>query len=340
MAIKATVVAVGGAGINILKLVLTSLYGSGDKLSFGVADTKFKAIDITKSNLSGIDKYLKPDDVFIIPNEDGSGKSQADAMKASKQYVNDIIKSIDGDMIIFIFGASGGAGGGIALQLINEAISREKQKVNTSIVSYVIGSTISEKETMNFKTTLTTLAAISNKHRSPVVAAVYQNTVEMNRDEVNLVVESDVRSMLMFASGENSELDSSDISKLFNYQRVTSNTPQLTFMYTHRGAHDSIPHYSNIVCVGALMVKTSDQVLSVNQAFSSVGYIPDELIQISETSKTVLPETNFIFTNCNVGPVIAMINERIKEFSDQVESFNMAPKIELPEGDDVFSLLS
>jgi hypothetical protein len=330
---KTTIVGIGGTGINNLVKILRTLYSTGEKLPFGFPEITAKAIDITSSNLSGVSEYISENNITVIPNVDGSGKVQGDAAKAVVQYLDAIVKGIDGELIILIFGASGGAGAGLGIPILGELMSRSQFKTNTAIITYVVGSTVSEIEASNCKNTLMLLEGLSGKYKMPVITAFYENTKEVSRDDVDNRINDDVRSLLTLCSGVNGEADGADIVNFCRYDRVKLPKPllpRMTFMYTHRGSHENIPAYTDVYGVVSLLQSTSDPVLSIKQSYSSVGYLPPELVSISEAAGKGIPEINIILTNCYQAHTLIHLNEYLNEFTEQTDRMNTMPKIEAP----------
>lgn len=97
---KLTIYGCGGAGVNA-----TLNFDSG-KVEPGQAEIKCGYVDTSRSNLRA---GISEDQVYILPNVDGSGKVRAENHVEIANTIKQILVQIEpGDFNVCVFSASGG----------------------------------------------------------------------------------------------------------------------------------------------------------------------------------------------------------------------------------------
>lgn len=90
----------GGCGINA-----TSYFNDAAEEA-NCAEVKTTYVDASRSNMK---EEFKDEDVFILPNVDGSGKVRSENHKEIANVVKQVLHQMEpGDMNVVVFSASGG----------------------------------------------------------------------------------------------------------------------------------------------------------------------------------------------------------------------------------------
>lgn len=225
-----SIYACGGAACNIA-VQLEQTLGSDVRAGFAVADIVY--IDTSKSNLAGVSKDAK---TYLFEGLDGSGKIRRENYTLISESIFDILlKHPPENISIVISSLAGGSGSTIAPALVSELLSREKL-----VVAIGITSTDSRIEIDNCIKTLKSYEAIANLRKLPVVMLSYNNCKETPRGTVNEAVVADTVRLSALFSGQNSELDSSDLRNWLQYTRVIDRVePKLVSMKFADQAFDS-----------------------------------------------------------------------------------------------------
>lgn len=216
---KINIYACGGAGINVAKF-FESHRGRKEP---GLASIDPIYID---TSLSNIDPILSEESTYIIEGLDGSGKIRSENYSVISESVLDILlKHPVGDLNIVLSSGSGGSGSVIAPSLVSELLNRDKPTL-----VFIIGSSDSGIELNNTVRTLKSYEAIAKLRTAPVVAMYFENSEKTSRKIVNLDAQKALAILAVFFSGENTELDSSDVKNWLKYTKVTSFQPHLSMM--------------------------------------------------------------------------------------------------------------
>ena len=216
----------GGGGINIVKR-----YAGPLKSTTGVADIKTTYIDTSRSNL---DDDPDHQNIFVLPELDGSGKVRRENHEAIAQQVPRILKDFSpADLNLVIFTASGGTGSVAGPLIISELIER-----NQNVVAIVIGSDESVITGMNTFNTLKSLDHISRTKGTPVVMHYTQNDRSLKRSDVDKQVMFVISSLAVLASRQNKGLDTKDVANWVNFTRTTSVPSQLALLKVYGDAKE------------------------------------------------------------------------------------------------------
>ncbi len=253
----------GGAGCNIVSNFLKQM----TKESTGMTLFGCVYIDTSRSNLN---PDIPLSDTYLVDNLDGSGKLRASNYQALSDCSRDILlKHKPADINIVIGSASGGTGSVISPILVSQLLDRGED-----VIVIAIGSTSSRIETENTLKTLKSYEMISQKRETPVIMAYRENSQKKPRADVDGEVEMLIATLAVMFSGNNRELDSSDLSNFLNYQKVTNFKPKLSHLDIFSG-NVTLTKGQALVSLVTLMDSTSDAESGVLTDYQAVGFIPE-----------------------------------------------------------------
>ena len=265
----------GGAGINIGKVFLKY---NGEP-SPGVAVVEPHYIDTSRSNLTS---DLPDECVYTIDGLDGSGKVRAENHIEIAEHVKSILQQFEPkDISVVVSSAGGGSGSVIAPSLVSELLAQGKP-----VIVMLVGSTATRIELENTMKTIKSYEAISHKRGTPVVAMYAVNPEDSSKNSRTKVNEQIHRGIFLLAtlfSGQNSELDTADLSNWLNYNKVTSHEPHLVSLSIHTNAVN-IPKSYVPVTVATLTDADSGSNISTETSgvvlvdYQCVGYLPKDAV--------------------------------------------------------------
>jgi hypothetical protein len=205
----------GGTGLNIAR------HFDGLETESHMAAYDVSYIDTSRANSKGLPSVdrltLAGDD-----NTDGAGKVRARNAPAILEAVPEhLAANPPGDFNIVIYSADGGTG-----NVAGTTIHRYLIERGVSVISIVVGSTLSVQSIINTKKTLQTLSSISVSTESNVNVLYTQNENSVTRTEIDRVIQAAIELFAVLGSRQNDELDKEDIFNWLNYNRVlnTENT--------------------------------------------------------------------------------------------------------------------
>lgn len=255
--------ATGGSGCNIVSNFLKQM----TKESTGMTLFGCVYIDTSRSNLN---PDIPLSDTYLVDNLDGSGKLRASNYQALSDCSRDILlKHKPADINVVIGSASGGTGSVISPILVSQLLDRGED-----VIVIAIGSTSSRIETENTLKTLKSYEMISQKRETPVIMAYRENSQKKPRADVDGEVEMLIATLAVMFSGNNRELDSSDLSNFLNYQKVTNFKPKLSHLDIFSG-NVTLTKGQALVSLVTLMDSTSDAESGVLTDYQAVGFIPE-----------------------------------------------------------------
>ena len=209
----------GGAGLNIGNHFVKY----NNKKDPGFAEIKTFFIDTSKSNIA---PSIPAEQVYLVDGLDGSGKKRDTNYTALSECSKEILHQFKpADVNIVIHSTSGGSGSVLGPILVSELLSRE-----ALTIVILIGGTSSKIETENTLKTLKSYEMISHKRKMPVVAAYKENSALKPRGVVDAEIQTTIVILAAIFSGNNKELDASDLKNFINYNNVTSFTPKLALL--------------------------------------------------------------------------------------------------------------
>lgn len=255
--------AAGGAGCNVAARFLK--FQNKDNQGFSNIECVF--IDTSKSNLN---PNIPASQVYLVDNLDGSGKLRASNYQVLNECSRDILlqhKPADVNIIL----SSGGGGSGSVLGPI---ITSELLGRGETVIVITIGSTASRKETDNTLKTLQSYEKISQLRQKPVIMAYRENSTTSPRGHIDAEIDSMILVLSAIFSGNNRELDMSDLRNFLNYNLVTSFAPKLSYLDITSGSVMLARGQALVTLVTLTDDKTSSDI-DVLAEYQAVGYIPD-----------------------------------------------------------------
>lgn len=214
----------GGAATNIGKTLL-KVTGKPEE---GFANIATYFVDTSSSN---IDSTIPSNKLFLLDGVDGSGKVRSSNYAAAAEHVREILHKFNpGDINVVLHSTGGGSGSVMGPLITSELLNRD-----CLTIVIMIGSTSCELEVSNTANTLKSYEGISKLRGKPVVAGFYQNVQGKKRSEIDTEVHLLISFLAVLFSGNNAELDTSDLRNLLNYHVVTQHTPKLSLLEVHTG---------------------------------------------------------------------------------------------------------
>lgn len=263
MTYKLKLYSLGGAGCNI-GAKFTKFTGKNTH-GFAQIDTVF--VDTSRSNLG---PNVPTESVYLVDGLDGSGKLRASNYNAINECVNEILHQFKpGDINVVISSASGGSGSVLAPVIVSELLARDEMVIVISI-----GSTSSRIETENSLKTLKSYEMISQKRNKPVVMAYRENSLDKSRHEVDAEIETMILILSALFSGNNRELDTSDLRNFLNYNHVTSYKPKLSYLdfFTKEIL---LGKGQTLVSLASLIDEKTSSETGIPTEYQAVGFLPD-----------------------------------------------------------------
>ncbi|MBE0438149.1 MAG: hypothetical protein IBX57_00080 [Gammaproteobacteria bacterium] len=283
----------GGMGTNVAS------YFNGAGVEPGTAAIEAVYIDTSRSNLK---EGLAEDDVYILPNVDGSGKIR----KENYQEISNVIKQIllefvPGDFNVVVFSASGGSGSVIGPLLLGELLNR-----GLSAVCMVVGSDESILTAENTLKTLKSLEAIAKSSKLPVVMRYEHN--DRRRSEVDNQIRLAISALAILASKQNRELDSADIANWVQFSKTTSVAPQLSMLEIFADV-DSANEVKDPISVASIFKDEDGGRLQAIPEYHAAGYTNQASGDVSEL--------HFVISIDDVPGIFGNIKKTLDQYSSQ-----------------------
>lgn len=210
----------GGAGINLGKH-FEPYRGQSEK---GFSNLNVRYIDSSDSNL-GLVK-TESSNVYVLEETNGAGKKRSLNYEEISERASEILlKYKPEDINIVLHGFGGGSGSVIGPVLVSEMLSR-----GHAVIVIGVGSTDSRIEIDNTLDTIKSYAGISKKRSRPVPILYYENNTTTSRGSVDAEVYAAIAFLSAFFSGDNHELDRTDLYNFLNYQEVTEYKPRISYL--------------------------------------------------------------------------------------------------------------
>lgn len=258
-----TIYGAGGFGINILTKLPKFVTEEG------YSEFVRCGIDTSKSNLH---ENLKEEETYLVEGTDGNGKKRNNNTELLMESVNDILLNHKpGDFNIVVHSASGGTGSVIGPLLVNELIKRDALVFNV-----VIGSTSSRIETENTLKTLKGYELTAKNTKKPIVTYYKENNLNTPRGEIDSHVVTTLTLLSIVLSGQNRELDKTDIENFLHYTNVTEFVPKLVNMDFFSGSID-VKKGENVFTALTLTSKDGPTEIDGLVEYHALGYIPFNL---------------------------------------------------------------
>lgn len=260
---KITIYACGGAGINIASY----FEKYRNKPSPGFAEVSVVYVDTSKSNL----KDLHPADfIYTFEGLDGSGKIRKENAGTISESVMDILhKFKPGNLSIVISSISGGTGSVIAPSLTSELLSRGE-----NVVVCAISSNDSRIEIENNIKTMKSYEAISKLRKAPVVMIYRENSATGARKLTDEKIHSEIVSLAGLFSGQNNELDTSDLHNWLYFNRISTVAPKLALLEFYNDTIDDIEHGS-VISVATIANAEENTSCGMVVEYQCVGFVDE-----------------------------------------------------------------
>jgi hypothetical protein len=153
--------------------------------------------------------------------------------------------------------------------LVSELLSR-----GAMTIVVMIGSTSSKIETENTLKTLKSYEVISRKRDMPVIAAYRENSVDRPRGYVDNEIQTLIILLAAIFSGQNRELDMSDLRNFINYNKVTSYGPKLSLL-DFFSQNIVLTKGQSLVSAVSLVDTTTSHEIDIPTEYQATGFIPD-----------------------------------------------------------------
>lgn len=290
----------GGAGANIGNQFLKQ---NGRKEE-GYTDIVTYFVDTSRSNLS---KDIPEENIYLFEGLDGSGKKRDSNYKTISESTQDILHRFKpADINVVVCSCGGGSGSVLGPIIVSELLNRGE-----AVVVILIGSTGSKIETENTLKTLKSYDVISNKREMPVVAFYRENSAEKTRSQVDTEVKTAIVMLAAIFSGDNRELDSSDLKNFLNYPKVTSYKPclsQMDFFSGKIGLNKGEVPYSLV----SLIDNDTHADVDIPVEYQAVGFLSEAA---SKGMNFARPIHAIILGGVFHG-IVERLNQRLKYFED------------------------
>ena len=243
-----------------------SRYQYKNKPNTGFASIKVVYIDTSRANISS---SIPSEDIYLVQNLDGSGKVRAENHRQISECVQDILLTYKpSSLSIVISSLSGGSGSVIAPLLASELLSRKE-----NVIVFGIASTDSRIEVENSIKTLKSYESFAKRTNEPVPMFYYLNNETSSRSENNAKVHQAITMLAVLFSGENKELDSTDLKNWLHYTKVTNVVPKLTYVSVHTGSVAGVN--GQIITCATLAKENTNTSPGGAVDYQCVGFVPE-----------------------------------------------------------------
>lgn len=294
--------ACGGAGVNIGKQL------QDHPSQQGFADIEVCYIDTSLSNMpADIDSTL----AFVLPGVDGSGKIRAQNYADIANNVPQILaRFAPADFNIVVHSGSGGSGSVFGPLLANLLVGQ-----GHPTVSLVVGSWESLITVNNTINTLKSMDNLARKNGHPLVFTFFNNEDNTLRRQVDASVLYYINRLACLASGEHSELDSSDIANWLRYDRNPNN--QTPISLTHLDILESDEEAMEInypIAIASLHTGMS-QIGAAGADYQCAGILDEQI-----ASKLGFKEQHYVLTVNDLGELMKRLTDRKEQLVQKQQS--------------------
>lgn len=259
-----TVYSCAGTGINIV----SELESARKEPTPGFANLNACYIDTSKSNL--MNKNLPEEAIYLFDGIDGSGKVRSTNYEEIAKNVKSILlKFKPSDFNVVVHSGSGGSG-----SVIGPVIASELKARGHQVVVIMVGSTDTRIEIENTIKTLKSYESISIKRDLPIVMHYIENSRKLARNEVNKHAKRAISLLMGIFSGQNAELDTSDLKNWLEYTNISGTEPRLASL-TFACDTSELDNAGTVISVATLASTDMDTRLDQTPAYQCVGYAPE-----------------------------------------------------------------
>jgi hypothetical protein len=292
--------AVGGMGINVGKQFVK--YDGKEAEGFATIETVF--IDTSKSNVG---QDIPEKNLYLVEGLDGSGKVRASNYQALVDCSKDILlKHRPGNVNVLLHSAGGGSGSTASPVLASELLARGEL-----VIVACTGSTSSRIETENTLKTLKSYEAIAQKRETPLICIYRENNSEKPRSVVDAELQQMVIILAAIFSGQNKELDQSDLRNFLNYHKVTSYPAKLSQLeiFTHG---INLPKGHTLVSLATLFNEKTSPEVELHPEYQATGWIHPE----AEAALNVALPVHAAVISGHFNGVAERLTKRLESFDE------------------------
>jgi len=287
--------AAGGAAMNIVSKLVR--YNSKVEKGYACVETYF--VDSSSSNLH---KDIPEDRLYLVEGLDGSGKKRDSNYDVFTECCRDVLHTFKpAEINLVVHSCSGGSGSVLGTLLVSELLAR-----GDNVIVLAIGSSGSKIEIQNTINTLKSLESISKIRNRPVAVHYRENSLEMTRGAVDASMELAIFLLATLFSGDNKELDSSDLSNFLNYPSVTSYGSKLTLLDFFDGDID-LNKNEVLVSLATLVDNETNSISPIPVEYQAVGYVSDS---VKEAIRSPLP--------IHAGMITGYFNKAVNDLEEKL----------------------
>lgn len=297
-----TIFGCGGCGMNIVSKY-TEAKHDADAASI---ITHF--IDTSKSNIK---PNMKEDDIYIIPDVDGSGKIRAENASEIANLTKDmLVKHKPGDFNLVVFSLSGGSGSVIGPLIIGELLAK-----GLPVVAIVIGTDESVTTANNTLKTLKTLDGVSKTNNKPLITIYEHHDRGLVRSAVDERIHSYIAMMSYLVAARNTpdtELDSQDLINWLDFTRTTSLKPQVALLDVYSESEHVVAKHPTPVSVASIYHSRDNLGLGVVPEYQCAGYF--------DLSEMKVKELHYVIDTYEVPNIAKRIEHTLKTQREVADS--------------------
>lgn len=261
--------ACGGAGINISKGF--EVYRGIEEEGFSNLNISY--LDTSKANIGKVN--TSPDNFYILEDshgivKEGSGKKRVLNYEDVNMRASEILNKFKPERInVVIHSFSGGSGSVLGPVIVSNLLEK-----GAAVIVIGVGCTDSRVEVDNTINTIKSYVSISKLRNKTVPCVYYQNSATESRGAIDQKIFSNLILLSAYFSGDNHELDFTDLYNFLNYQEVTDYSPKLSYLELYTGDIE-IGKDHNLIGVATL----SDEITPTHPKhpveYQCVGFIND-----------------------------------------------------------------
>lgn len=301
---KMMIYGAGGAGINVVQRCI-EFWGESKYEVDRVCNYNHAFIDTSSSNVK---KGMNEDNVYILPNLDGSGKKRDENHLEISNVIKEVlVKHKPLDFNIVLFSLSGGSGSVIAPLLISELLSR-----NIPVIAVCIGSDESVLTANNTLKTLKSLEVIAKKNDKALNFIYQYNERGMPRGKADKAIEGYLSGFRFLFSGKNEELDSQDLINWLDFTKTTSLSPQLGLLEVYSSSDDVVANHPNPVSVASLYTDKDVHGLTAVPEYHCAGY--------TDLTSCHVDQLHFVIDVKDVPTIAKKIDKTLNQQKEVAES--------------------
>lgn len=258
-----TVYCCGGGGINIGSAFEDYRHHTEP----GMATISNVYVDTSRSNLK---PNFKEENIYILPEVDGSGGERRFNSKAIMEHAKEIVqRHKPGFASVVLSSAAGGSGAVMAA-----IIAKTLLDMDELVIGITVGSQGSGVEIKNTLDTLKTYEGVVEAAQKTLPIAYFEN----NKDTPPTEVDSDISQLLVniavLFSRKNEGLDSRDLYNFLHFDRLTDYKPHAAGLETYAGRLSEEDCKDTIAVVSAISTKDNNGIDFV-VPYSKSGILPE-----------------------------------------------------------------